>query len=132
MERTQEKFSAKKNYYPTGFEPRSYKKTAEYTLRATTILPTPTTVTTVKTKARNDYDYTYPSEDEDEETSPQVQDVDPTQDTQTGGQTQDDGEGEATNLAPIIIAVVIIGIIAAGAALFFLHFKKMLPQGFYK
>merc|ERR1712029_314728 len=36
-----------------------------------------------------------------------------------------------SNLAPIIIAVVIIGIIAAGAALFFLHVKKLLPQGFY-
>ena len=33
---------SKKNYDRAGFEPRSYKKTAEYTLRATTILPTPT------------------------------------------------------------------------------------------
>merc|ERR1719251_646449 len=55
--------------------------------------------------------------------------MDPTQDSQTGA--QDKEEGESSNLAPIIIAVVIIGIIAAGAALFFLHVKKLLPQGFY-
>ena len=46
--------------------------------------------------------------------------------------SQDEAQEEDGSLAPIIIAVVIISLIAAGALLLILHFKKLLPQGFYK
>ena len=56
-------------------------------------------------------------------------------DNVTGVEDQPGGPlvlAEDGSLAPIIIAVVIISLIAAGALLLILHFKKLLPQGFYK
>ena len=61
---------------------------------------------------------------------PQNTEVSGDSDRQTGDQGEDAEESD--NIVIIVVAICLIVIVLGLSALFGLHYKRMLPQGFYK